>query len=164
MCIRDRTRGDLVETFKTLYDLSRVFEFDIDDRALKSYLRKDVDWILDAFSSRVEPSECCVDCTINHLEPETFDDLRIDIIPCLDTVMSLVNTAVFTHLSVFFQACVRKRQKPQATWANDEVICELDFPVNDADTSFETFFQRSEQQITSTIEEHRERFGYVYIR
>jgi len=75
-------------------------------------------------------------------------------------------TAKGTCLHVFFcdQACTRKRQsqRPQSTWAGDQVVCEADYPVNAGDTSFEAFFQRSEGEITGMIEDHRQRFGCVY--
>jgi len=71
-----------------------------------------------------------------------------------------------TCLHAFFcdQACTRKRQsqRPQSTWAGDQVVCEVDCPVDTGDMSFEAFFQRSEGEITSMIEDHRQRFGCVY--
>ena len=38
----------------------------------------------------------------------------------------------------------------------------VDYPVDTSDTSFEAFFQRSGQEIASTIEDHRQQLGCVY--
>ena len=59
------------------------------------------------------------------------------------TTTATTIAAAGTRLHVFFcdQACTRKRQsqRPQSTWAGDQVVCEVDCPVDTGDMSLKPF-------------------------
>jgi len=61
------------------------------------------------------------------------------------------------------QACARKRSRPRVTRAVDEVISEVDVPVNVHHTNFEEFLEQSRQHIEQAVDEHRNRYGSVRV-
>ena len=109
------------------------------------------------------PEDCFDDPNVCQVYYTVYYSIYFIVIVITNTTATAI-AASGTCLHAFFcdQACTCKRQRPQSTWAGNQVVCEVDCPVDTGDTSFEAFFQHSEGEITSMIEDHRQRFGCVY--
>ena len=66
-------------------------------------------------------------------------------------------------LSIRFQTCARKctKRQPRVERAVGEIVAEVHIPPTAADTTFERFLQRNEDDIVGFIQQHVERYGYV---